>query len=406
MRPLCLARGSGQSRSTRGARGFTLVEMLVVLLLSTVVLMAFYVFVSSQMMSAYEESSEIELQSDLRSTMSALILELEGSRLTSLDSNGVWVSYQVPVTGTSGSFILDATGEVQYGANPFDNSGFMINGYYTLAFKDESGANKIFIESQMISPNYPSGQNISGSVNVSATGVATIPYDKAYVFGHFEVQCYTSAGVAVGSPRNISGKCLRQFDPTDTAAMPKRTYPWGGGFFYMRNTLAVPTLNAAGTGPASNPPLATDWSPQMADGFLSSPGNTGNQDTNGNGVWDPAESYTDTNNNGKWDAGEPFVDTNNDGIWTAAEPFTDENGNGQYEGPDCDPFYDTNGNNVKDSNELVATPGATSATPWSANLRIIVRSFDAQKALTVTKDRRDSAATIRTLMTKVKIRNK
>ncbi len=338
----------------RPARGFSLIEMALVLALTATMLIVFYMFVSSQMISAVEESSEITVQSDIRATMSALVQELEGSRLTGLDSNATWVSYQTPVVGPSGSFILDVNGNVQYGANPYDNSGFITNGYYTLSFVDD---NLTFVENQMTSPDYPSGQNISGSITVATNGAVTVPYDKAFIFGHFQVQVYNASGTAVGTPRVISGKALRQYWPSDPN---KLTYPWGGGFFYMRNTLAKPTLNAAGTG------AGTVWSPQSADVLA---------DINGDGQLDPGDTYVDVNLNGVYDP------------------------------PDCDPFNDTNGNNVKDPTESVATPGASASTPWNGSLRIQVRSFDPENSLKVAPYRRDAYATVRLLTTKVKIRN-
>jgi hypothetical protein len=46
-------------------------------------------------------------------------------------------------------------------------------------------------------------------------------------------------------------------------------------------------------------------------------------DTNGNGVWDPAEPFTDLNENGSWDNGEPYTDLNGNELYSNAELFLD-----------------------------------------------------------------------------------
>src|ERR1043165_6490968 len=159
-------------------RGFTIIEMAVVLAMSAILLMAFYSFVSTQTMSAFEESSEISVQTDIRQTMSALVQELEGARLSCLDSNANWVCYQMPRTGTSGAMILDANGAVQYGANAFDNSGWQANGYYQIVFVDDANTAPV-VESALANSSNPSGQNISGSYAFGSTNF-TANYAKAY----------------------------------------------------------------------------------------------------------------------------------------------------------------------------------------------------------------------------------
>lgn len=55
-------------------------------------------------------------------------------------------------------------------------------------------------------------------------------------------------------------------------------------------------------------------------------------DANGNGRWDPEDSYTDLNGNGSWQPGEPLTnDANGNGLWDPAEPYTDDNGNNAYD---------------------------------------------------------------------------
>lgn len=58
-------------------------------------------------------------------------------------------------------------------------------------------------------------------------------------------------------------------------------------------------------------------------------------DSNGNGVWDPAEPFDDANGNGTFepDLGETFTDTDENGVWTPAEPYQDDNLNGVYDPP-------------------------------------------------------------------------
>jgi len=56
-------------------------------------------------------------------------------------------------------------------------------------------------------------------------------------------------------------------------------------------------------------------------------------DSDGNGHWDPADTYTDLNGNGVWNSGEPLLtDSDGDGVWDPTEPYTDSNGNGLYDG--------------------------------------------------------------------------
>ncbi len=72
-------------------------------------------------------------------------------------------------------------------------------------------------------------------------------------------------------------------------------------------------------------------------------------DVNHNGNWDPAEPYTDSNGNGRYDSGEPFVDLNGNNCWDPAEPLRDTNGNGVWD--PAEPFEDTFANGVRDDAE-------------------------------------------------------
>lgn len=351
----------------RRCPGFTLAEMLIVLVLSSTLIAAFYSFVSSQLLSSSEESSDVSIQSNMRVTLQEIVDEIEGSRLSCLDSNGVWVCYQKPLVGISGTIIRDVKGNLQYGAQPFDNSAWLPGGYYQIVFIDHTGPRDLLVEKSLTSVLSPSGQNISGTYASGATNFS-VSYDKAFVFGHFEIQCHSApinaaitptgpTGAIVGPSRTLTGVVLRQIDPLDLNT-PQRTWPWNGGFFYMRNTMALPTLNAAGTGPG------TVWSPQMAD------------------------TFTDTNNNGVWDPGEPFVDVNLNGV---------------YDPPDCEPFVDSDGSCVKSSNESFTDKDLDKG--WDAKLRVQVRGFEAQKLASNSPNQRDSNAVIRTLTMKVRIRN-
>ncbi|HLX62868.1 MAG TPA: prepilin-type N-terminal cleavage/methylation domain-containing protein [Planctomycetota bacterium] len=355
-------------------QGFTLIEMALVLAMSSVLLIAFYAFMSTQTMNAFEDSSEITVQSGIRTTMAALVQELEGAHLFALDSNANWVCYQIPMTGPSGSIVLDSNGNIQYGAIRADMSGWtngvpngwLAGGYYEIIFVDDTTKPPL-VESQMTTPATPNGQNISGTFATGATNF-TVAYDKAFYYGSFQQETHTAppngtinvngpTGVLTGPTRVLPGICLRMYDKNDTST-PKRTWPWRGGFFYMRNISATPTLNAAGTGPG------TVWSPQTAG------------------------TYTDTNGNGVWDVGEPF---------------TDIDGDGMFEDADCEPFVDANGNNVKDTLENFTDTNGNGK--WDGSLRVQIRAFDAQKIVGTSGNQRDNSAAVRTLSTKVKIRN-
>lgn len=65
----------------------------------------------------------------------------------------------------------------------------------------------------------------------------------------------------------------------------------------------------------------------------------------GNGTWDPGEDFTDLNGNGVWDGPEPFEDLNNDGVFNSGDSFTDLNGDGVW--TDHEPFVDL-GNGLYD----------------------------------------------------------
>ena len=58
-------------------------------------------------------------------------------------------------------------------------------------------------------------------------------------------------------------------------------------------------------------------------------------DLNGNGLWDPAESFVDPNGNGVFEPGlgETFTDSDGNGVWSPAEPYQDNNLNGVYDPP-------------------------------------------------------------------------
>lgn len=101
-------------------------------------------------------------------------------------------------------------------------------------------------------------------------------------------------------------------------------------------------------------------------------------DANGNGRWDPGESWTDADGDGQWDpTGEPFVDANGNGLHDQGESWTDVNGNGVR-----DPWIDLPGRFVPiDSDEglvaldtLLAIQG--DADTLAARLRWQVAAFD------------------------------
>ena len=368
------------------SKGVTLIEMAIVLTLSVTLIMAFYTFLSTHLMGAAEESSEIRVQNDIRKTMTELVRELEGAHLYFLDPYGSFVCYQEPQLGPNGSsFLLDTSalnlGNPIYGAYPFDGSAFVPGGYYKLFFVDHTEAKDLLVESALVGGTTSSGTTYGQDISGTLGGVGnTIGFDKGYVFGHFEIQVFGATVTALSSAtafsgpngaaylgtRTISGKAMRQIDSTDstpicantaTSSTPtKRSYPFNGGFFYMRQTYANKLLNATGTG------LGNVTSPQLADIYI---------DTNNNGIWDPGESYTDIN------------------------------GNGYYDQPDCDPFNDKNFNNVYDSSDSTVINGAI----WHGSLRIQIRSYDPKKLLGNSPDIRNSSSVVRTISTKVKIRN-
>jgi len=173
-------------------KGFTLIEMAIVLVISSVVLVAFYGFVAAHTMSSYEDCSEINVQSDIRKTIAGLVQELEGSHLVELDNYGSYVSYQVPKRGPSGALMLDANGNVQWGVWPpsatrTDPTQFVPASsgmcYFTLVFRDSTDASDKLVESALVTQGSPSGQNISGQYATGSLTNFTLPYDKCFIYG-------------------------------------------------------------------------------------------------------------------------------------------------------------------------------------------------------------------------------
>ena len=391
-----------------------MVEMAVVLVLCSALFIAFYSLLASQMLDATSETSEIKVQNGIRTPMSELTEELQNAHLYALDSFGNYLCYQVPRKGTSGSVILTTdvnnNAVVQYGAYAFSDNTWIANGYYQIVFRNHTGATDILIENQITNTLNPLGQNLSGTYTTGTT-TNQITYDKGFQLGHFEIEVHNAPVVpisptnpmianaycfaenagastaATGEPggtlysandrRIISGTALRQIDPLDTnnGANAKRTSPWGGGFFFMRNPglgstsisrsfncifTATGATVAAGAGNTTG-----TFSAQFPDGF----------DT----------SY-DINNSGYYEFGENFDDTNK---------------NNFYDGPDCDSFADANGNNVPDGNEL-----GTTALQWNGQLRLQLIAFDARMLVRENADLAASKAAIRILSNVIKIRNK
>ncbi len=402
-------------KRSRRLGGFTLVEMAVVMVLSIGLLAAFYSLLSTQALTAMDESSEIRVQTGIRNPMTELVEVLQNAHLFALDSYGNWVCFQVPRRGPSGSVIMgvDVNNNPvpQLGAYAFSTDGtysaantdgsWLPGGYYQIVFRNHTGPNDVLIESQLVAGSNSSGQNLSGTNTTGATA-AGVTYDKGYQVGHFEIEVHTAppntaawiaagynitpnaysfAGTAptatppaVGIPSGaiytnpisglidvqvIPGTALRQIDPADSNT-PKRTSPWGGGFFFMRNSTNNNFVYAPITGLAATMPTAT-WSAQSIDGFPAA------YDSNGSGHWEPTENYDDLNKNNS------------------------------YDGPDCDSFTDTNGNNVPDGSEKPLN--------WKGRLRIQMLSFDTKRLVTKNATQYALQAAVRTISTTIQIRN-
>ena len=99
----------------------------------------------------------------------------------------------------------------------------------------------------------------------------------------------------------------------------------------------------------------------------------------------------------KFDGFPAAYDSNGSGHWEAGENFDDVNKNNSYDGPDCDSFTDTNGNNVPDNLE---TP-----LNWKGRLRVQMLAFDTSRLVTKDASQRALAAAVRTLSTTIRIRN-
>ena len=345
--------GGARARKMRRPRGFTLLELMVATALVTTMLVAYYAFLGAEATTALEESSEINVQSDLRRTLDAIVAELEDARLTYLESLGTSVRYQNLRQGPAGVPVLDAKGNVQWGVN-YDGIWYAA-GWKELRFVDSDHPADKLIESKLKFTATDAGQNLDRDF---AAGTTTQDYGDAFVAGQFQVQAFDVAGNAVGAPWLVPGKVLRQFDPKSATA-PPQTVGDNGGFFYMRQPQGQALFNATG---GTTPPLV--WGPQKSEPFT---------DTKANGVWDPTESFTDLNRNGVCEEAdsEPFTDTNGNNILDGLEAYSDVNGNGKYD----------------------------------AKLKIQLRAFDVQRAVSTSGLARDKAAHIRMLQTKVKIRN-
>jgi hypothetical protein len=96
----------------------------------------------------------------------------------------------------------------------------------------------------------------------------------------------------------------------------------------------------------------------------------------GNGRFDAGESFTDVNGNGVYDNADPFDDLNGDGIRQSNEPFYDLNSNGSYDAVG-EPFVDV-GNGIWDgpvNNTTARLPRATNPATISNALTAIGNAF-------------------------------
>ncbi len=102
------------------------------------------------------------------------------------------------------------------------------------------------------------------------------------------------------------------------ARMPEDVPPWPNEFTVPQDP--------------NDPCVAADGSPRVRnprDGLVTfivtTQGEEGFFDANGNGQYDPGEDFIDE--------GEPYIDANDNNKWDPGEFFIDENGNGKYDGP-------------------------------------------------------------------------
>lgn len=93
-------------------------------------------------------------------------------------------------------------------------------------------------------------------------------------------------------------------------------------------------------------------------------GDSGWLDNDGDGLFDPAESFTDDNLNGVYDEAESYVDANENGVYDVGELFNDANNNLVWD--DAEPFTDANGNLTYDYSEAapVGTIFANTPSDW------------------------------------------
>jgi len=73
------------------------------------------------------------------------------------------------------------------------------------------------------------------------------------------------------------------------------------------------------------------WGDFNNDGICN--GETLISDFNGNGIWDASEDFIDLNEDGVFNTYEDYIDLNNNSEWDENEPFTDNNGNDIYDFP-------------------------------------------------------------------------
>ncbi|MBI3872313.1 MAG: TonB-dependent receptor [candidate division Zixibacteria bacterium] len=101
------------------------------------------------------------------------------------------------------------------------------------------------------------------------------------------------------------------------------------------------------------------------DDFLFSNQSDQYTDVNGNGRWDPPESFIDVYPDGRYTFGDRYYDRDGNGHYngpTKDNPLGDSltydfNGNGQYDADSGEPFADRNGNGVYDPGDLLTRDG-------------------------------------------------
>jgi prepilin-type N-terminal cleavage/methylation domain-containing protein len=360
-----VANTAGSPRSMRLPHGFSLIEMVITLTISTVILMTLYGFMVTQAMVSLDEETELSAQNTIRQGAQQLLDELEVCRPRRLDSMGAWFEYYVP------NRITDGSGSLVFGAQIDDT--FYPGGFHSIAFVRSNDPQDFLTESD------PSTQPPAPGIDLNGNGSTT----DVFVGGHLVFSTYDINGNPIGTPRTLNGKFFMELNPLPpTIAAPDTTFNLPDGQENV-DSLNTTTFATMGTG---DPEVAS------ANGVDRLPykGTT------------PIFIMRQINGTGAQRA-DKYIDNNNDGVFNAGDVFMDTNGNNQYDSADSEPFTDLNENNIRDPLEPFVD--ANHNNKYDCRMTLQFMTYDTRRSIGHSTQTRDKNFGFRLSRTKIRFKN-